>query len=81
MELFDNLAPLGRSWVQFWRPLGFEGIPKSIIFEYFQHKFLKTGVQEGVLNKYDFGMDFFFAQEMYRVCRGTRRWSTTLCLS
>ena len=26
------MAPLGRFWIPFWRPLDFKGVPKSIIF-------------------------------------------------
>ena len=29
---FDNLGPLGRFWIGFWRPLDFEEIPKSTVF-------------------------------------------------
>ena len=31
-DIFDLGAPLGWFWVPFWRPLHFEGVPKSIIF-------------------------------------------------
>ena len=56
--LFMNvLAPLGRFWIQLWRPLDFEGIPKPTILVKKQNKITKKGVQEAVLKKYDFGMD------------------------
>ena len=42
-EVFDNLAPLGRFGVPFWRPLDFEGVPKSVVFVQDQHKSQKNG--------------------------------------
>ena len=49
--LFDNLAPLGRFWVPFWRPLDFEGVSTSIIFEQNQIIYQKMAARSGVRKK------------------------------
>ena len=52
------LATFGRFWVSFWIPLDFEGVPRSYRFVKNQHKMKKNDVQEGVLKKKDFQIDF-----------------------
>ena len=48
----------GRRLGDFWRPLDFEGVSKSHLFNETQHKMKQNEVQEGVLKKYDFSIDF-----------------------
>jgi len=47
-----------RFWVPFWGHSIFEGGPKSHFFNINQHKIEKKEVQEGVMKKHDFLMDF-----------------------
>ena len=53
-----NISNNDRLLVSFWRPLDFEGIPKSTIFENIFKANKKKDLQEGGLNKHDLLIDF-----------------------
>ena len=56
-------APLGRCWVPFWRPLDFEGVPKSTLFVLNEHKITKKDVHAGVLKQTNVCMKLYAKME------------------
>ena len=58
------LAPLGGFRAPFWRPLDFEGVPKSIIFVQDQHKSSKNGHQERCQKKHEIMMENWCENEV-----------------
>ena len=57
--LFKSLwAPLGRFGSPFWPQLDFEGGPQIEVFGIDSYKMMKNGVQECVLKKHEFSIDF-----------------------